>query len=335
MIGRCLAVLAISLLVACGGGDADGGGGRNASFSFTPPTQAQLDEIKSTWSARDLAPRQASVYFQKNAGTYQLRIYQHTVGTQQHYGVVTIPNGGASSYPVVLFADGLDQSNPSMDMGRWEQAAQARLGQFVFVLPVFRGRTLIYNNLSLSAGGDFCDAYDGATDDSIALLNVVEAYVPQADFTHLMVRGASRGGNVALLLGARDDRVTVVAATSGPVDFYRAEVAERYGRQYRCQFFDGKTEQQSRMRMLSSSPLHFSMQPGVRRVYLAHGSVDSVVPLWNATEMSEHLSATGVDVLLDVYQGYGHTDVPDSPAFQARQIEIFEWFRQSAAGSGP
>ncbi|HEU5135422.1 MAG TPA: prolyl oligopeptidase family serine peptidase [Steroidobacteraceae bacterium] len=331
-LSRLLALSGL-ILTACGGGD--GGDEAATGFVFPAPTQARLEGVQAMWRARDLAPREATVFHQDDTNAnYQLRIYEHIVGGRRHYGVVTIPKG-AGAYPVVLFADGLDQSNPSMDLGRWEQAAQARLGQFVYVVPVFRGRTLIYRNLSLSAGGDFCDAYDGAADDSIALLNIVDAEIPQADFTRVMARGGSRGGNIALLLGVRDARVTAVSAGSAPVDFYRAEVANHYAGQYRCQFLDGKSEEQSRERMLASSPLHYPMRAGVRRVYLDHGDADVVVPPWNATEMAAHLRATGTRVELQMYAGFGHSDIGNSSAFQSRQHEIYEWFRQDGATSTP
>jgi acetyl esterase/lipase len=326
-LSRLLPVVALVLSACGGGGEGDDDAG--AGFVFTLPTQAQLEGVQTVWRTRDLAPRDVTVFYRDDSNAaYQLRIYEHTVGGRRHYGVVTIPKGGTGAYPVVLFADGLDQSNPSMDMGRWEQGAQARLGQFVYVLPVFRGRTLIYKNLSLSAAGDFCDAYDGAADDSIALLNIVDAEIPAADFTRVMARGGSRGGNIALLLGVRDARVTAVSAGSAPVDFYREEVADRYGRQYRCQFFEGKSEQQSRERMLASSPLHYPMLAAVRRVYLDHGDADTVVPPWNATEMAAHLRSAGTRVELQMYVGFGHSDIGSSAAFQARQHEIYEWFRQ-------
>ena len=239
---------------------------------------------------------------------------------------MTVPKSDpAQPYPVVLFADGLDQSNPTMDVGRWAQGAQFRLGQAIFVVPVFRGRTLIYNGLSFTADGDFCDAYDGATDDAIALLNVIEDQIREADFSRLMVRGGSRGGNIALLLAERDDRVTVASSASGPTDFYREAVAAQYAAQYRCQFITGKTRLQSLQRMLSSSPLHFPVLPGVARVYIDHGEQDPVVPLWNATEMVAKLRTQEVELNYRSYLGYGH-DLGASAEFRAAQAEIYEEF---------
>jgi pimeloyl-ACP methyl ester carboxylesterase len=249
-----------------------------------------------------------------------------------------------SGLPVVLFADGLDQANPRIDILAWAQQAQQqqqqqqRLGEAVLVVPAFRGRTLIYAEMSsdaegdvyremaFDAEGDFCDAYDGATDDAIAFLNVAAAEIPQADFSRLMVRGPSRGGNVALLLGERDDRVAVVAAQSAPTDFYRKEVYDHHYGQYRCQFLTGKTEEQSRQRMLASSPLRFPLKPGVARVYIDHGEQDTVAPLWNALEMVSHLEAQQVDVQFHSYPGYGHTDLGNSSEFNGVQGEIYESF---------
>jgi len=297
-------------------------------FDYSPPTEAQLQEVQNLWSERDLSAQGVVLAHRDDSHeAYQLRIYEHLVGGQKHYGAVTIPKTELQSvFPVVLFADGLDQQNPTMDVGTWTDGAQPVLDRAVFVIPVFRGRTLIYGELAFAAEGDFCDAYDGATDDSIALLNVAQAELPQADFARLLVRGPSRGGNVALLLAERDDRVTVASAQSAPTDFYRQEVADSYGSQYRCQFLTGKTEEQSRQRMLASSPLRFPMKPGVQRVYIDHGEQDQVVPLWNAEEMVQALEAQQVDVQYFSYPGLGHTDLGSSPDFNARRGQIYDGF---------
>lgn len=318
-----MAVLAGSTAGCGGGGD---GNSTSRSFVYSPVTAEQIAQTKASWTSRDLAPAGVAVYHEDAAHpVYTLRIYEHRVQGRRHYGVVTIPKVAGGRFPVVLFADGLDQGNASMDMGRWSRSSQARLGQAIFVVPVFRGRTLIYNGIGVAAEGDFCDAYDGAADDSIALLNVVQAEFPQADFTRLLARGGSRGGNTALLLGARDDRVSMVSAGSAPVDFYRQDVADRYREQYRCQFFDGLTEAKARERMIASSPLLFPTLPNVTRVFIDHGNGDTVVPLWNATEMEARMRAQGVNVDLRMYDGYGH-DLPQAPAWHQRQAEIYELF---------
>ena len=308
------------IAVSCGGDD---------SFAFAPPTDAQLQAVQAIWSERDLAARDVVLVHQDDDHpAYQVRIYEHRVEGRRHYGAITIPKSETrTSFPVVLYADGLDQSLPAMDVGAWMQGgAQYVLDQAVFAIPVFRGRSLIYGDLSFDAEGDFCDAYDGATDDAIGLLNVVAAEISEADFSRLMARGQSRGGNVALLLAERDARVTVAAAQAAPTDFYRQEVADHYPAQYRCQFLTGKTEAQARERMLASSPLHFPIQPSVTTVYIDHGEQDSVVPIWNAQEMVSALEASGVDVRYHSYPGYGHTDLDSSPDFISNRSAVYQSF---------
>jgi dipeptidyl aminopeptidase/acylaminoacyl peptidase len=316
------------------------GCGDDAGFDYVPPSDAQLQEVQGIWNGRDLSAQGAAVVYQDDShSTYQLRIYEHLVDGRKHYGAVTIPKSETqSAFPVVLFADGLDQSRPVLDVGAWVQRSQQRLGQAVFVVPAFRGRTLIYGEmmsdaegdsyreLTFDAEGDFCDAYDGATDDAIALLNVADAEVPQADFSRLMVSGPSRGGNVALLLAERDERVTLASAQSAPTDFYRRDVADHFPSQYRCQFLAGKTEDQARQRMLASSPLRFPLKPGVAQVYIDQGEQDTTVPLWNAREMVSQLEAQQVEVQYHSYPGYGHTDLGNSPEFNAVQGMIYETF---------
>lgn len=321
-----LLVFAALALNGCGGG---GGNDQPAGigFDYAPPTGAQLQEVQTLWASRNLTAQGVSVFYRDDSNlNYELRIYQHVVEGRTHFGAVTVPkNRPGTSFPVVLFADGLSQENPTMDIGRWAQGAQTRFGQAVFIVPAFRGRTLIYNGISVSAPGDFCDAYDGATDDAIALMNVVAANVPQADFSRVMARGGSRGGNIALLLAVRDPRVTAASAASAPTDFYRAEVATRYARQYQCQFIEGKSADESRRRMLASSPLRFPILRNVARVYLDHGSIDDVVPPWNAEEMAAAIRAQAVNLEYHLYAGYGH-DLGSSLEFREVQHQIYERF---------
>lgn len=314
-------------LAACGGNDDKPGQRARPDFVYAAPTEAQLQAVKEDWNSRDLSPRDVSLLLTDHSNaTFEVRLYQHSVGSNVHYGLVTVPTATREGgYPVVLYADGLDQSNPVIDLAFWVQLASARLDQAVFIFPLFRGRTLVYKGTSLNATGDFCDAYDGATDDSIALLNLVESEVPAANFDRLMVRGGSRGGNVALLLGIRDPRVTVVAAASAPTDFYRETVRINYGDQYHCQFFAGKTSEQARLRMLASSPLHFTLAPGVNQVWLDHGTADEVVPLWNATEMAARLKTQPLLSDLMTYSGASH-NLSQAPGFGERQHMIYEMF---------
>jgi dipeptidyl aminopeptidase/acylaminoacyl peptidase len=285
----------------------------SSGFNYRAITPDDLAQVQNVWSQRDLSAQAVTVAHQHNAGSYQVTIYSHRIGADTHTGAVVAPHGAAAgSLPVLVVLDGLDQSNPSMDLS-WSLSSYR--GDAVLVVPTFRGRTLRYAGQGYAAGGDFCDAYDGATDDAIAMLNVAAATTPAANMNRIVAQGFSRGGNVALMMGMRDRRVRTVLAGAGPVDFYRAEPAARYGSQYTCQFITGKTEAASRLHMLASSPLHFRLQPTVSRVELFHGTDDTIVPLWNATEMASALQAQGANVRLTTYPGSTHSTIWTNPAF--------------------
>lgn len=331
---RSLATLALALVLGlggCGGGGGSSSGATAAtsSFEFAPATTAQITAVAQAIKARDLSPRNAAVAYEDSSNsTYVLRIIRHSVNGVDHYGAVTIPTVRyAAKLPVVVELDGMDEDNPPLDLARKLTGLGVQTRDAIVVMPAFRGRTLQFAGRSWTAGGDFCDGFDGAADDTMALLNVLEATEPAADVSRLLVRGGSRGGSVALLLGQRDARVRVVSAGSAPVDFYRADAAAAYGKLYQCQFFTGKTAEQSRNAMIAASAFHFPMLRSVSAVYLVHGGADATVPVLNATEMNKRLLADGVKVDLVIYSGAGH-DLGQVAAYRALQDSIFYAFIQ-------
>ncbi len=308
------------LFVGCKSG---GGSGHNPaasqplteSFEYRTLSPDDLAEVQRVWASRDLSPQDVQVVAQQKAANYSVTVYEHRLGVHKHYGAVVVPTSGSrASYPVVVSLDGLDQQNPSMAL---ENNLRYYNAQYVMVVPVFRGRTLRYNGQSFSAGGDFCDAWDGATDDAIAFLNIAQAHTPEANLQRVLASGYSRGATVALLMAERDKRVKVVVAGAGPVDFYRQEVANRYGSQYQCQFLNGKTPAQSRLRMLASSPLFFNVLPSVEAVHLFQGAADTVVPAWNGDLMHAFLLPQSVTVSYHLYPGLRHENVFQDGAFLA------------------
>lgn len=317
MLKFILLLLAALLVSGCKNG---GGGSANqpsqtqsGAFDYRALTAEDLAQVQKTWAARDLSARDVLVVDEQITAQYTVTIYQHTLGANKHYGAVVVPTDTArATYPVVVSPDGLDQSNPSITL---ENNLSYYNAKYIMVVPAFRGRSLRYQGVSYFAGGDFCDAWDGATDDTMALLNLVQAQVPKADMQRVLVSGYSRGATVALLMAARDERIKVVIAGSGPVDFYRQEVANRYGAQYNCQFIAGKTAAQSRLRMLASSPLYFNTLPSVEKMYLFQGGADTVVPAWNAEVMYAFLLAQNLDVGYHGYPSLRHDNVFADEAF--------------------
>ena len=327
---RLAAVLSASialLMGGCGGGGSSSSGGTEAAgLTFPPLTQPQLSAVAQAIQSRDLSARDASVVFEEtSANGYALRIVRHTVNGVPHYGVVTIPAiRPAGKLPVVVDLDGWADGNPPLDVDRKASFLLPQAYSAIFVVPAFRGRTVRHAGQSWTAGGDICDAFDGAATDTMALLNVLAATEPLADMSRVLVRGGSRGGSVALLLGQRDPRVKLVSAGAAPVDFYRQDAATGYGETYRCQFITGKTAEQSREAIIASSALHFPMLKSVVKVYLDHGAIDEIVPLLNATEMNRRLVSDGVDVDFVTHAG-GH-DLEQIRAYVERRNVIFNSF---------
>jgi dipeptidyl aminopeptidase/acylaminoacyl peptidase len=230
--------------------------------------------------------------------------------------------------PVFVDAEGLNQDYPAIDLEGVIENHQRnpQTASLIKVVPSFRGQTLNYDGMSFPSEGDFCDAYDGAADDAIALLNVAEERIPEANFEDVLVFGASRGGNTALLMGIRDRRVNTIIAMAPPVNFYWQPLLESYGDQFVCQFLDGKSVEEARERMVLSSPLLFEMADGVESVFLFHGTRDTIVPLWNSFEMAARLEADGVDVTTFYYPRNIHGSfvrMPQHPTDRASAVIRF------------
>ncbi len=132
-----------------------------------------------------------------------------------------------------------------------------------------------------------------------------------------MVGGGSRGGTIALLMGVRDSRVNTSSAGAAPVDFYREDLRIEYDDQYICWFLNGKSETESRQRMLASSPLYFAPNENLQNVFLYHGEQDEIVPSWNPVEMTSHLEEHEVDVSTYIYPGVDHSNWWTTPSGQA------------------
>jgi dienelactone hydrolase len=287
--------------------------GQQSDFDYRPVTSQDIEAVLAEWAARDLPPTNAEVIYEEDGEDYRFLIVKHEVQGKVHFGGMLLPDtNDLSGAPVELLADGLNQGSPSIDLNNMVISSNLKSpphSSFIKIWPSFRGRSLSYEGAGyFFSEGDFCDAFDGATDDAIALLNVAEELFPEANFENILVNGGSRGGTVALLMGVRDPRVNTIIAADAPADFYDEfwNREERKNYQYQCQFLNRKTETEARLRMLASSPLHFAPQESVENVYIHHGEDDTIVPVSQAIEMAGHLESFGVHVETFIYPDTGH-----------------------------
>jgi len=260
-------------------------------FQYDSLSVADLQQTTELIQDRNLIPEEVSmVYQQSRQGSYgdqvEVRIYQYKLSGRVSYGAVVLPaDFHHRQLPVAMRLAGLNQEDPEVKLDIYiEHSASFNMlmQDHIIIVPAFRGNHFELDETYASAG-NFCDAFDGAADDSIALLNLVEQEIPQANTAKVLATGFSRGGNVALLADQRDNRIAMAIAITGPTDFYRQSVADMYQDQYLCQFLVGKNNDESKLAMLASSPVHFITHSSVVRIH--HGTADTVVPIWNATQL--------------------------------------------------
>lgn len=308
-------------------------------FDYRPISSDDIDSVRAEWASRNLTPKNFEVIYEENGEDYRFLIVKHDVQGKVHFGGMLLPYvEDLSGAPVELLADGLSQGNPSISLSNVVISTNLKSpphASFIKIWPSFRGRSLTFEGAGyFFSEGDFCDAFDGATDDAIALLNVAQELFPEANFEEILVNGGSRGGTVAQLMGVRDSGVNTIIAADAPVDFYDEfwNREERKNYQYQCQFLNRKTEAEARLRMLASSPLHFAPQESVENVYIHHGENDTIVPSSQASEMAEHLRGFGVDVEAFVYPDTGHGEYhPDKrPNIRSEIAEFLENMRSDS-----
>lgn len=288
-----------------------------------PVDSSEVEEISQYWDSFNL--KSDSVWEESSfmhRSNRELRVVGHLAEGDIHYGAIFLPRGYTknASYPVLLFAPGLNQLNPAVNLNKHSTipSLSRKFSSYIIVVPSYRGQSLIVDERSYCSDGFFGDAFDGATDDALRLLEVALETVEGADSTQVAVYGISRGGTVSLLAAARDKRIQAAISQAGPVDFLRRDVFDRYNLQYRYQFLNGKaTFEERRKHILRSSPVHF-IQDYENKLLILHGTNDETVPLWNAEEV---LKRRGNDSLtFHEYWDAGHN-------FDATD-KVKEWLKE-------
>lgn len=275
---------------------------------LTDPTPGEIREILADHRNKELPPQQ--VVFHDStllSNGNRLYILSHEVEGQKHYGAVIVPNhNGVKKLPVVIFATGGDgmhrEFNIALDFNHGAAQFPSYLGagldqQFIVSIPSFRGQQLIFRDKKYLSEGNVGDAFDGASTDAIAFLNVTLEAFPHSDESRIAICGGSRGGTVALLASARDPRVKRAVVTSAPTDM--KALYGLYPDQFKLLFFNdlfaGKiTAREARRKFISSSPLYFVHE--MPKVQLHHDKGDPFVPVAFAERLVEGMNAHGKSI---------------------------------------
>lgn len=334
--------------------------------AFAPPTQDEIDAVRRAWAGRDLSAQNVSVVHRfelpLSHGTFEGEILRHTISGVEHYGAVLVPKGAAGPLPVVIDARGVNFFYSPLDISGGVETTTALAGaqaDFIYAIPAMRGHSIIVNGAEFKSGGDPSDAWDGATDDALAFLNVALAASPHCDEKRIAIVGKSRGGTVAMLAGERDRRISLVQSISGPTDHFEAmdpvygwrwaEILaddmsdgkpssmkeQEEGSQVFDHFFDrvltdGEHLNDVRMRMLASSPLFFIETLPQTDAY--YGAEDTAVPLANALRLRERADAlgrSGSDLAVHIFENRGH-DADPYLVNQSIKEQLAGWARAPA-----
>ncbi|MYA33249.1 MAG: hypothetical protein F4164_08075 [Gemmatimonadales bacterium] len=191
---------------------------------FAPASAAEVEAVRADWARRDISAAGVAVElteelaFGETAAT--LRIVSHVVAGARHFGAIIVPDGAApGTLPLLMFSHGGDGGVSVGAIDIVVLALGERSRRFVYAIPSFRSEPLRYGDRSWVSEGP-SSHWDHDVDDALALANVVFETTPEVRPDAIHIVGGSRGAGVALLAGARDERVERIAAFYGPTDFF-------------------------------------------------------------------------------------------------------------------
>lgn len=320
--------------------------------AYATPNADELRRVEETWSRRDLRPRDVRVEdafpVEWKGATYDVEIVSHLVHGSRHHGAILVPRGAEPRRrAVILETKGVSWHFFPLAVPRGSTAfnvLEDDAARFVFVLPGFRGEVVQANGKEYRSEGDPAESWDGAADDAIAFLNVALERVAAADPARIAVYGRSRGGTVAMLVGARDPRIARVLAWSAPAGwiedmpqrgFTQREVAgEGLRRRSAPRMIGGQSVRtflrralsgeeslrEVRDRLIASSPVYFVHRLPVTEAYW--GSDDPIVESANGRRIQEAAAAAGVGGRVKVFfQTEGGHDL--DPALSRPALRAF------------
>ena len=302
------------LLAACGEPTAPPereGHGVDLDRLFAPATAAEVAAVRAEWATR--APVAVDVVVVEDdtvataRGRIRVRVVSHEVDGLTHYGAILTPDTIDGSLPVGLYAHGGD-AGTSVETALITIASATTLPDFVWLVPSFRDEALSFAGASWRSDGP-ASPWDRDVDDALALIEVALEVESAADPDRRAVLGFSRGGGVAMLMGARDPRIDRIVSFFGPTDFFgpfvRGVVAEALdgtttdlpGLDVLEERFIGPlgrgelTIEGVRPELVRRSPVLFAEDLPPLQIH--HGTDDPIVPVGQAQAMIAAMGAIG------------------------------------------
>ena len=309
--------------------------GVNVDLLFAPPTDAEIQAVLDEWDARRALTLAVSDYREEVAVSADLagksatmRVVSHTVGGVRHYGAIVAPTDVPErSLPVVMLTHGGDSG---VDVDGMLGAVTASFGetasQFVYAVPSFRSEPLSAAGQVFTSDGP-PSPWDFDVDDALTLLTVTLENTPAADPERIAVVGFSRGADVALLMGLRDERIDLVVDFFGPTDFFgdlvRLVVNQALlgfvlplpGVPYLSDTYvqplkDGTLSiNDVRLELVRRSPVYFTDALQRFQLQLHHGRRDLIVPVAESERLiavMNSLGRTAPDFEFFLYDDGGH-----------------------------
>jgi dienelactone hydrolase len=301
---------------------------------FATPTPTELGAVRSDWDARDLSVQgyreEKSVRLSDQRT--ELRIVSFLVRGQREYGILVIPQS-TTPLPVRLFVTGFERNTTEFRVTLSRSTTPNPSEAFIYAVPTLRGQSLLVSEngqeyRTPKSEGEHGDAFDGATDDAIAFLNVIAATVAQADLAKVSARGGSRGGTVALLLAERDARIKGTIGVAFPTDLLSRTAESQRDPTYQLQFLQGiantpESIRKARQRMIASSPLYFCEK--LPRTQVHFGVKDQIVPLTEGVRLKTRLQQLGAGNRLEYfeYPDRGHSDIGTTNLELEQRVQAF------------
>lgn len=299
---------------------------------FSTPSAAEKENVLNDWKTRDLTPTDYNI-IQDNEilnGTFKLRMVSFKVGGMKEYGALLIPKTD-SLIPVRMYIGGfgLNSTTNSVNLA-FDNSSNNK--SFILAIPALRGQSLeITVNGTLYktpiSEGNHCDAFDGATDDALAFLNLIQQTETSADVNRTSVRGGSRGCTVALLSGIRDKRIKRVIGVAGPVNMLELTSVNENDPTYQCQFLSSYKNNQTslaatRNKMIASSPIYFADRLPLAQLHM--GLNDKIVPVSQGYDLQQKINQLGMSDMFQLYTyNRTHTDIATNNTELSERIEIF------------